>query len=218
MQAIFLDTETTGLDPLTHRLLEIAFKVVDIPSGCEKLTYQAIVKQSWEVWERRDLASIKVNGFTWEKVQLGKEESIVSQEIIQIFTDLQIARGSTVYICQNPAFDRNFFAQLVNVYTQEQKCWPYHWLDFASMYWAVQVKAYRDIGEVFPNHIILSKNAIAQRYQLPIEPFPHSALNGVDHLLLCYRTVVGFDKQQDLESKSQNSENGRQNKIAELGS
>lgn len=193
MQAIFLDTETTGLDPLSHRLLEIAFKIIDIPSGYEKLTYQAIVKQPLEIWEQRDPASVEVNGFTWEKVQLGKEEAIVRQEIIQIFTDLQIARGSSVYICQNPAFDRNFFAQLIDVYTQEQKQWPYHWLDFASMYWALQVKAYREIREPFPQEINLSKNTIAQCYQLPIESCPHSALNGVDHLLLCYRTVVGFD-------------------------
>ena len=54
MQAIFLDTETTGLDPFIHRLLEIAFKVVDISTGYEKLTYQAIVKQSLEVWDQRD--------------------------------------------------------------------------------------------------------------------------------------------------------------------
>src|SRR5438552_298846 len=119
MQAIFLDTETTGLDPVSHHLLEIAFKVVDIPSGYEKLTYQSIVKQPFEVWEKRDPTSVDVNGFTWEKVQLGKEASIVRQEIIQIFTDLKIDRRSAVYICQNPAFDRNFFSQLIDVYTQE---------------------------------------------------------------------------------------------------
>jgi len=193
MQAIFLDTETTGLDPYSHRLLEIAFKVVDVSSGCEKLTYQTIVKQPLEIWEQRDLASIEVNGFTWEKVQLGKEENIVREEIIHIFTDLKIARGSSVYICQNPAFDRNFFSQLIDVYTQEQKNWPYHWLDFASMFWALQVKANGETGDSFPPEISLSKNSIAQRFQLPIEATPHCALNGVEHLLLCYRTVVGFD-------------------------
>jgi oligoribonuclease len=191
MQAIFLDTETTGLDPFSHRLLEIAFKVVDVPTGYEKLTYQTIVKQPLEVWERRDPVSVEVNGFTWDKVQLGKDEAIVREEIIQIFTDLHIIRGSAVYICQNPAFDRNFFSQIIDVYTQEQKHWPYHWLDFASMYWALQVKAYREIGAPFPQEMSLSKNAIAQHYQLPTESSPHSALNGVNHLLLCYRTVVG---------------------------
>lgn len=199
MQAIFLDTETTGLDPFFHRLLEIAFKVVDVHSGYEKLTYQTIVKQPLEVWERRDPVSIEVNGFTWDKVLLGKEEAIVREEIIQIFTDLQITRGTAIYICQNPAFDRNFFAHLIDVYTQEQKHWPYHWLDFASMYWALQVKAYREICVPFPKEISLSKNAIAQHYQLPTESCPHSALNGVDHLLLCYRTVVGFDGISDVE-------------------
>lgn len=194
MQAIFLDTETTGLDPQIHRLLEIAFKVVDIRTGYQKLTYQAIVKQPLNIWEQRDPSSVEVNGFTYEKVMLGKDEEVVRQEIMQIFTDLQIQRGSSVYICQNPAFDRNYFAQLIDVHTQEQKQWPYHWLDFASMYWALQVKAFRDIGKPFPEDLILSKNAIAQRYQLPVEPNPHSALNGVDHLLLCYQTVIGFDK------------------------
>lgn len=192
MQAIFLDTETTGLDPFSHRLLEIAFKIVDIPSGCEKLTYQSIVKQPMTVWERRDPASICVNGFTWEKTQLGKEEGIVRDEIIQIFTDLQISRGSTVYICQNPAFDRNFFAQLIDIYAQEERNWPYHWLDFASMYWALFAKTCQETGKLFPQEVILSKNTIAERNELPIEPTPHSALNGVDHLLLCYRKVVGF--------------------------
>ncbi len=193
MQVIFLDTETTGLDPFSHRLLEIAFKVVDVPSGYEKLTYQTIVKQPLEVWERRDPVSIEVNGFTWDKVQLGKEEAIVREEIIQIFTDLQILRGTTIYLCQNPAFDRNFFAQLIDIYTQEQKRWPYHWLDFASMYWALEIKTYRERGDPFPKEMSLSKNTIAQRYHLPTESCPHSALNGVNHLLLCYRTVVGFD-------------------------
>lgn len=193
MQAIFLDTETTGLDPFHHKLLEIAFKVVDIPSGYEKLTYQTIVKQPLEIWEQRDLSSVEINGFTWDKVQLGKEEAIVRQEIIQIFEDLKIERGTAVFICQNPAFDRNFFAQLIDVYTQEQKHWPYHWLDFASMFWALHVKDQIGNHEAFPFEMNLSKNAIAQRFQLPIEQMPHSALNGVDHLLLCYRTVVGFN-------------------------
>jgi oligoribonuclease len=192
MQIVFLDAETTGLDPFSHRLLEIAFKVVDVQSGHEKLTYQTGVRQPRDVWERRDPTSVEINGFTWDKVQLGKEEADVRQEIMQIFSDLKIARGTTIYICQNPAFDRNFFAQLIDVYTQEKLQWPYHWLDFASMYWALQVKFYRDVHQPIPLKMSLSKDEIAQRYQLPIEPSPHSALNGVEHLLLCYRTVVGF--------------------------
>lgn len=200
MQAIFLDTETTGLDPFSHRLLEIAFKVVDVATGFEKLTYQTIVKQPIEVWNKSDPGSVEFNGFTWEKVQLGKEETIIRQEIIQIFKDLNINRGTAIFICQNPAFDRNFFAQLIDVYTQEEFKWPYHWLDFASMFWALFIEKSRLNHQPFPSEINLSKNSIAQRYQLPIEVMPHGALNGVDHLLLCYRTVVGFNLIQEKPS------------------
>jgi oligoribonuclease len=188
MLGIFLDIETSGLDSFHHRVLEIAFKIVDLEVGEEKYSYQSIVKQPKEVWEKRDLTSIEINGFTWEKALLGKEEFLIRREIIEIFTYLNIERGKGVFICQNPAFDRGFFSQLIDVYTQEQQQWPYHWLDFASMYWALRVKE----GIIPDNEFHLSKNAIAQHFQLPIENYPHSAMNGVDHLLLCYRTVVGF--------------------------
>jgi oligoribonuclease len=194
MLAIFLDTETTGLDPFFHRILEIAFKIVDPATGEEKLSYQAVVKQPWEVWEKRDLDSIEFNGFTWDKVNSGKEERFIREEIIQILTDFNIARGTAVFICQNPAFDRNFFAQIIDVYTQEQLNWPYHWLDLASMFWALMVKDCQRKKDSFPIEMNLSKNAIALRHQLPVEASPHGALNGVDHLLLCYRVVVGFSE------------------------
>lgn len=193
MQAIFLDTETTGTDPSMHRILEIAFKLIDLPSGTEKLTYQAIVKQSMDVWKKRDPVSVEINGFTWEKTQQGKDEAVVSQEIMKIFDDYHVERNKAVYICQNPAFDRSFFGQLVSFHLQEQKKWPYHWLDLASMYWALEIEACRRDKRAFPKELPISKNAIAKRYQLSSESEPHEALNGVDHLILCYRAVVGFD-------------------------
>jgi len=192
MQAIFLDIETTGLDAYRHRVLEIAFKIVDPATGEVRLTYQSIVKQPQSIWEQRDLSSTEVNGFTWEKVLLGQDEQIVGKEIIQIFSDMKIERGQGFYVCQNPAFDRGFFSQLVDVYTQERHNWPYHWLDFASMFWALQVQRYK--VNQFPTEINLSKNSIAQLFQLPIETVPHSALNGVNHLIQCYEKVVGFKK------------------------
>ncbi|CUI17207.1 Putative exonuclease [Candidatus Protochlamydia naegleriophila] len=192
MLAIFLDIESSGLDSFHHRVLEIAFKVVDVHTGEEKLTYQSIVKQPLEVWEKHDPISIQINGFSWEKVLLGQSEEVVGREVVQIFNDLGIERGKAVYICQNPAFDRGFFSQIVDVYTQEKYHWPYHWLDFASMYWALQVKNFDQKHEQLPAEMSLSKNAIAQQFGLPIESSPHSALNGVNHLILCYRTVVGF--------------------------
>ncbi len=194
MLAIFLDIEATGLDFFIHRSVDFALKIIDVSTGIEKFTYQSIIKQPLSVWEKRDPSSIEINGFTWEKLQSGLEEGQVRKEIIQIFSDLGVVRGRAVYICQNPAFDRGFFSQIIDISTQEEMNWPYHWLDFASMFWALRIKQVNQSHESFPVEMNLSKNAIAEHYHLPVEMEPHSALNGVNHLLLCYRTVIGFGR------------------------
>jgi oligoribonuclease len=191
MLTIFLDMETTGLDPNKHRAIDVACKIVDISEGKVRGSYQSIIKQGAEAWARRDPVSMEINGFKWEMIEGGKEASEVSKEIMDLFTSLKILRGKAVFICQNPGFDRAFFSQLVDVYTQERLLWPYHWLDLASMYWTKIVQRTKDREERFPEAINLSKNEIARAYQLPSEQQPHRAMNGVNHLILCYEALFG---------------------------
>lgn len=189
MLAIFMDLETTGLDPQRHRVIDLALKVMDVNRGQVIGSYEAIVKQPYEVWEKRDSFSIEINGFQWSQVQGGVEEADVGHQIVSLFTDLGIQRGKATFICQNPAFDRSFFAQIVDLYTQERLKWPYHWLDLASMYWyMVMDRAYKE-GVALPDEISLSKDEIARVYGLPKEIKPHRAMNGVDHLMLCYKAL-----------------------------
>ncbi len=75
-------------------------------------------------------------------------------------------------------FDRAFFIQLVHVELQRAMHWPYHWLDLASMYFAL----YPDIKK----EADLSKNQIAKALNLPVEREPHRAMNGVNHLMECF--------------------------------
>lgn len=185
MLAIFLDIETTGLDPTRHRPIEIALKIYDVMTGEKHGEYQSVVRQSQEVWEQHDPVSIEINGFTWEKIKSGKEPEQAGDEIIRLFTSLNIRRGEAVFICQNPAFDRGFFSHFVPVYTQENLEWPYHWLDLASMYWTKVMER-----GVIPEKFSLSKNAIAAEYGLLPEAKPHRAMNGVDHLVECYQVVL----------------------------
>lgn len=192
MRAIFLDSETTGLDTARHRLIDIAFKIIDVTTGEEVASYQSLIRYPLSEWEKRDLSSMLINGYTWEDVSQGKEPTEVAQEIIAIFTKANIQRLKAVFICQNPAFDRGFFTQLIDVYTQDRLNWPYHWLDFASMYWALIAKQNAELGHPFPEEINLSKNEIAKCRELPMEEEPHRAMRGVEHLILCYKTVVGL--------------------------
>ncbi len=191
MQAIFLDIETTGLDSTRHCPIDVAFEVVDMVTCKRKYRYQSLIKQPTSSWERSDPISLQINGYTYEQVLNGKDSAAVSDEIISIYTSLGIERGKAVFICQNPAFDRGFFMQLVDVYTQERLNWPYHWLDFASMYWAIVLQKTKNAGTLFPESINLSKNEIAKAYNLPEEKTPHKASQGVEHLMTCYQTVFG---------------------------
>lgn len=193
MLGIFLDIETTGLDPTKHSVIDIAFKIIDLSSGQLKSSLNSIVKQSDVAWSKADPTSIQINGYTWEQVSQGKDSYSIGQEIIQIFTTIPIERGKAVFICQNPAFDRGFFSHLVDVYTQEKLNWPYHWLDLASMYWAMYYQKSIREGIPLPEKMSFSKNDIARTYNLPPEVDPHRALNGVDHLLLCYKAVLGIN-------------------------
>jgi oligoribonuclease len=191
MQGIFLDIETTGLNSLRHAPVDIALRIVDLSTYQSIGSYQSIISLSSEAWEKRDPMSVEINGFTWEKTLKGKSPDIVGKEIITLFTSLGIQRGSSVFICQNPAFDRGFFNQMVDVYVQELLNWPYHWLDLASMFWAMHVARLNKEGKNLPDRILLSKNEIARVYGIAAEPTPHQAMGGVDHLIECYRAVLG---------------------------
>lgn len=192
MLGIFLDTETNGLNPFIHRALEIAFKIVDLKTGQVKEQYNTVIRLSAEEWKKSDQASLKVNGFTYGMVEDGVAPDKAATEITNIFQKHRITRDTAVFICQNPSFDRIFFSQLIGPDIQERFRWPYYWLDFASMYWAEAMREGRGIEKKLPWNTGFSKDKIASVYKLPPEKNPHRAMNGVDHLLLCYTQVIGF--------------------------
>lgn len=195
MLGIFLDTETNGLNSNTHKILELAYKIVDLTTGEIKEEFQTLISQPHEDWTKSDQSSLKINGFTWEEIQSGKSPKEVEKLIIDSFTKWGIQRKKSVFICQNPSFDRVFFSQIVDSTIQEELRWPYHWLDLASMFWSTAMdKAKKKQGEL-PWEIGCSKDLIAAHYHLPKESSPHRAMNGVSHLLLCYKSVVGFPNQ-----------------------
>ncbi|MFN0065357.1 MAG: 3'-5' exonuclease [Chlamydiales bacterium] len=186
MLLIFLDTETTGLDPAKHRILEIAFKVYDSRSKRVILRYEAIIHQPDAVMAEANPKSLAVNGFTQEMLLRGKSEKSVASEIIQDLNHIGIGQKEAVFICQNPSFDRSFFLQLISTDLQTAFDWPYHWLDLASMYFT----AYLEKGELNDlKEDDLKKNAIARHYLLPEEATPHRAMHGVEHLMLCYGAI-----------------------------
>lgn len=192
MLGIFLDSETNGLNPNIHRVIELAYKIIDLYSGEEKEIFNTLVYQSETIWEKSNLKSLEINGLALKEIQRGKQEKTVSLEIIKSFEKNNIKNKNAVFICQNPSFDRAFFSQIIDTETQNLLDWPYHWLDLASMYWSLSIENAKHNKNLFPWETGFSKDRIASIYNLPKEKVPHRALNGVNHLILCYKNVVGF--------------------------
>jgi len=188
MLGIFLDTETNGLNSTRHRILEIAYQIVDLKSGQTLQTFNSLIDQSDAVWEGSDPTSLRVNGMTRELLREGLSEAEVAKAIREGFQEVGIDRSNAVFICQNPSFDRAFFGQLIDPDTQEKLHWPYHWLDLASMFWAKTLLQ----DEKYPWELGFTKDKIARAYGLPSEEAPHRASRGVEHLIACYKAVIGF--------------------------
>ncbi|MCB1085244.1 MAG: 3'-5' exonuclease [Chlamydiia bacterium] len=187
MLGIFLDTETNGLNFDKHRVIELAFRILDVQTGREVVSFESLIGMTEEEWKKSDPHSLQVNGFSWEEIRKGPPAAKVATEILSAFQKCKIERGHAVFICQNPSFDRAFFSQLIDADLQEELNWPYHWLDLASMYWTRSI-----LEQKKPWETGVSKNEIAKVLALPPEEDPHKAMNGVDHLIACYEKVVGF--------------------------
>ena len=193
-RAIVLDTETTGLDSSKAKLLEIALKVVNTETGECLGSFQSVVTLSEKEWRDADPGALKINGFTWEDIQsYGRSRNDIAVDICGLFSNLKLTPSTAFFLCQNPSFDRAFFSQLCPLSVQKTFRFPYYWLDFASMNWALTAK---DIvsGEVKPFCIPFSKDAIACQRGLSSEGKPHKAMNGVDHLFLLYTEIIGFPR------------------------
>lgn len=192
MLGIFLDIETNGLNPFKHTVIEIAFQILDMETGAIIDSYEGILFQSQEEWQNSDLESLQINGFNWEQVCFGLPLATLSEQIKNCFIKNNIKRGKAVFICQNPSFDRPFFTKLIDTECQEQLCWPYHWLDLASMHWTAALLKKKISQEPYPWETGFTKDKIAEAYHIPPESKPHRAMNGVKHLILCYESVIGF--------------------------
>jgi DNA polymerase-3 subunit epsilon/oligoribonuclease len=190
--AIMLDTEPTGLDPLSNHAIEIAFKIVNLTSGSVVASYQSVIKLSAEEWKAAHPKALEVNRFTWdENLQRGKPRELVRKDILEIFQKNAITKNAAVFLCQNPSFDKAFFSQIVPQEVQTKNKFPYHWLDLASMDFAFE-RAKIAKGLKGNNITSLSKDNIAKRHNLPPEEQPHRAMNGVDHLNLIFTHIIGF--------------------------
>lgn len=204
---IFLDTETSGLSPDTSHVLQIAFKIVNALTGEEIGYFENVVKlpdaafEYWkskpDKWEQENARALQTNGFNWEKMAAGSSPAHVAERICSLLQKLGVNKNNAQFYCQNPSFDRAFFEKLVLDKQREDANIPYHWFDLASADHLLQMHMIRESGIRPTKRISYSKDAIAERHGLSPEEKPHEAMNGVNHLIECYKKVVGFPVKEE---------------------
>lgn len=198
MKGIFLDLETNGLDCDQHSVLEVAVVIVDMHTMTCIDEYSALVKCSEKQFTiGSDPEALKVNGITLKDVLNAKTAMSIHNDLTDLFLIHDLDKGNSIFICQNPSFDRSFFTQIMPLETQVDLELPYHWLDLSSMFWIKYVASCHPIASTdqlmigMDKPVPLSKDAIARRLGLPPEEKPHRAMNGVKHLISCYSALVG---------------------------
>lgn len=188
MKAVFLDIETNGLDPDLHSALEIGVSIYDLHNMSCLSEYSSFIRCSQRCWLfDSDERALAINKITFDDVKNAREPSEVCGDLSELFLTYDIHKSGSVFICQNPSFDRGFFPQIMSVETQQELELPYHWLDLASMFWSRIVDTNRDHD--METTVPFSKDAIAEYLNIPLEQKPHRAINGVHHLIACYRAL-----------------------------
>ena len=195
MRLIFVDTETSGLNPLEHTVLEIALVLWDLKSGEVIDSYESVVAIDRVQFRKAQPKALECNGFTFDELRTkGKPMETVKGDILAFFLRNGINRTNSKFIAQNCSFDKSFFTHILTEDEQRRADLPYHWLDFPSMNFVVCLQNLRCAGTTSTSNymsIPFSKDYIAYANSLPAEEKPHRAMNGVKHLLLLFKNIVG---------------------------
>jgi DNA polymerase-3 subunit epsilon len=180
---VFLDTETTGLDPEFHEIIEICMvkhdpKIagsIECPERCSQL-YELIMPE-WP--ERISPQAAEVNGFDiteWES-KGAIEFSECADNIVSYM------EGCTI-VGFNPWFDIRFILSELSRVGHEKPNFNYHALDISSM--AYPLKAGEFINSV-------SAKSICEFFDIGYEG-AHRACNDVELAIECYRQLLEYYK------------------------
>jgi DNA polymerase III epsilon subunit-like protein len=111
MKAIFLDTETTGFDPIKNDVVQVA-AIIEIDEKitqtvnlfCQPFSFESIAKESLEI-----------TGKTIKDLKAYPSPKEVYRELITLFSNLGIdkynKKDKLIMIGQNPQFDYNFMRE-----------------------------------------------------------------------------------------------------------
>ena len=156
MTLVFLDTETTGLDPERHEVWELAYAVDDGPICSSKVHHSL---------RNADPTALLMNGY------LSRPDSLPLDQI-RLESDAQGVLVGATLVGANPAFDAGFLRARWGVA-------PWHYRLFDVEAYAAGV-----LGWDGPKGLAAIRAALADDYDIPAPD--HTAAGDVATLRACF--------------------------------
>lgn len=171
---LYLDIETTGLNPLNGAVILSIGAVVDRKTKRNPIAeFYGLIKPTFSEWEIASPKALEVNGLTYEYLQEhGKPFSDVRDMFISFLVEMGITGNKAIVVGQNPNFDMSFLRQ----YMLAELAFigfPFH-----------EVYDNRDFYSILENRRVVpllkgrSGANIAAALGVEPEPEPHNALEG----------------------------------------
>lgn len=173
MDLCFLDLETTGARIGFHEIIEIA-AIRTAPDASRVLsTWHNRVRPRHP--ERISPFAKNLTGFD---SSLWKEAEFPSA---RLWKEFSCFADSCIPVCHNPSFDRAFVSLAASENGIVDLGLDYHWIGTESLAWPLYVS-----GRI----TTLSLEGICETFRIPVEPLPHTAMDGAQACLLAYRALI----------------------------
>jgi DNA polymerase-3 subunit alpha (Gram-positive type) len=165
---VFLDCETTGLDPTYNESIEWA-AIRETRDG-QETTFEARVKPTYP--ERFHPKAMEVNGYTKEAWETAPPESAVAAGMAKIC-------HNAILVAHNVAFDEGFLTAFLAKHGLKPS-WHYHKVDTVGLAWPLYVK-----GEL--KSLSLSELC---KWAGTSQPEPHKAMTDARCVQMVYHKLM----------------------------
>ena len=179
LKILWLDVETTGLNPKENDIVQIA-GIVDIDTiPGEEFNY---FMQPFS-FENISHEALNINGFTIDQLRTFEEPINVYRKLISIFEQFvdKFDRNDKMFIAgQNPGFDRDFLKEwfVKNDDKYFGSWFDYHIVDLCAFSLAFHIKGIIDLHNPKTGRISVRLTNVANAFGLE-QKTPHNALDDI---------------------------------------
>lgn len=175
----FIDTETTGLDPDRHELIEIGGLIVVAGNPSDISTYRVVEEFEYKIKPLRiqdaNLRSLKVNKYD-------PSNWVDARTLPEVMHDLALKTKDAVMVAHNVAFDSAFLEKAFHT-TGIANTMHYHRLDTVSMAYAL-LRAHGEVDR-------LSLHSLCEHFEIHQET-EHKALADARSMFELYKKLMSL--------------------------